>query len=97
MPSAKMSKRKRNSKPSVPGDKIRKLSDTVPISSDLLVVKGPKLQSIISDEEMEITVDTLDTLASFPSVIKSKPCKNLRVAVYNFGQACTTGMNAASE
>jgi hypothetical protein len=94
MPSTKMAKRKRNSKPNVPSDKIRKLEDTVPISS---TVTGPKLLSIISDEEMEITVDTLATLATFPSVIKSKSCKDLRVAVYNFGQACTTGMNAASK
>jgi hypothetical protein len=92
-----MSKRKRNAKQNVSSEKIRKLSEAVPASSEILVTKGPKLVSIISDEEMEITIDTLDTLATLPSVIKSKPCKDLRVAVYNFGRACTTGMNSASK
>lgn len=51
--------------------------------------------SIISPEEIEITVDTLQTLAKHPNVIKSKMCKDVRTAVYDFRQACTTGLNTA--
>jgi hypothetical protein len=53
------------------------------------------LSTLISDEELEITVDTLQTLADNPTVIKSKACKDLRAAVYDFRQACTTGVNTA--
>lgn len=52
------------------------------------------LQSVISTEELEITVETLTALAQYPGLIKSKPCKDLRVAVHEFRQACTTGVNA---
>lgn len=52
--------------------------------------------SIVLPEDMEMTVETLQTLAQYPSVIKSKACKDLRTAVYAFRQACTTGLNAAS-
>jgi hypothetical protein len=55
------------------------------------------LNTLISEEELEIAVETLVTLADFPSVIKSKACKSLRVAVYDFKQACTTGVNTAGE
>jgi hypothetical protein len=51
------------------------------------------LASVVSEEEIEITVETLDSLAQHPSLIKSKACRNLRTAVYGFKQACTTGMN----
>jgi hypothetical protein len=53
------------------------------------------LQTVISEEELEIAVETLTELAKYPGLIKSKPCKNLRVAVHEFRQACTTGVNAA--
>ncbi|UNI16529.1 hypothetical protein JDV02_002957 [Purpureocillium takamizusanense] len=53
------------------------------------------LQTVISDEELEITIDTLATLAQYPGLTKSKLCKDLRVAVYDFRQSCTTGVNAA--
>ena len=55
------------------------------------------LQTVISEEELEITVETLTALAKYPSLIKSRPCKDLRVAVHGFRQACTTGVNAASK
>jgi hypothetical protein len=54
------------------------------------------LSTIISDEELEITVETLATLTEHPSIIKSKPCKGLRAAVFDFREACTTGVNTAS-
>ncbi|KAF2822513.1 prolyl 4-hydroxylase [Ophiobolus disseminans] len=53
------------------------------------------VHSIISPEEIEVTVETLQTLAEHPALIKSKACKDLRTAVYGFRQACTTGMNSA--
>jgi hypothetical protein len=60
-------------------------------------VGAPKTISSIGllPDDLEIAVDALNTLASNPSVIKSKQCKDLRTAVYQFGQACTTGFNAS--
>ncbi|KAI0965034.1 prolyl 4-hydroxylase [Xylaria arbuscula] len=55
------------------------------------------LTSVVSGEEIEIAVETLDSLAQHPALIKSKACRNLRTAVYGFKQACTTGMNTAVE
>jgi hypothetical protein len=49
------------------------------------------LNSLISDEELEITVETLQTLAEHPAIIKSKICRDLRGAVYDFRHACTVG------
>lgn len=58
----------------------------------------PKLlQTVVSEEELDITVDTLRTLAANPSLIKSKACKDLRAAVFDFKQASTTGALAASD
>lgn len=51
------------------------------------------LQTIISEEELEIAVDTLKTLTRYPSAIKAKGAKELRAAVYDFRMACTTGTN----
>ncbi|KAH5473361.1 hypothetical protein HBI22_055480 [Parastagonospora nodorum] len=53
------------------------------------------VHSVISSEEIEVTVETLQTLAKHPVLIKSKACKDLRTAVYGFRQACTTGLNSA--
>ncbi|PQE04345.1 prolyl 4-hydroxylase protein [Rutstroemia sp. NJR-2017a BBW] len=50
---------------------------------------------LIADEDIEISVDTLNTLAQNPALIKSKACKELRTAVFDFRQACTTGFNAS--
>lgn len=44
---------------------------------------------------MEVAVETLQSLTEHPALIKSKACKDLRAAVYNFRQASTTGMAAA--
>lgn len=57
----------------------------------------PKLlTSIISPEELEITVDTLQTLAAHPSLTKAKAAKDLRAAVFEFRRACTTGQASAA-
>ncbi|KAF4913324.1 hypothetical protein CGCVW01_v010889 [Colletotrichum viniferum] len=54
---------------------------------DATSLEPKSLQTVISDEELEIAVDTLKTLASYPNLIKSRACKDLRVAVYGFRQA----------
>ncbi len=48
----------------------------------------------LTQDDLEISVDTLNTLAENPSVIKSKDCKDLRTAVFTFRQACIVGLNA---
>ncbi|KAE9364198.1 hypothetical protein N431DRAFT_496771 [Stipitochalara longipes BDJ] len=54
------------------------------------------IQSIgLESDDLDIAIDTLNTLAQNPCVIKSKACKDLRTAVYEFRQACTTGFNAS--
>lgn len=53
------------------------------------------VHSVISSEEIEVAVETLQTLSEHPLLIKSKACKDLRTAVYDFRQACTTGLNSA--
>ncbi|KAF9890096.1 hypothetical protein FE257_006257 [Aspergillus nanangensis] len=55
------------------------------------------LNTVVSDEELDITLETLTSLAQYPGLIKSKACKDLRVAVYDFRQACTTGANNAED
>ncbi|EDN91984.1 hypothetical protein SS1G_07846 [Sclerotinia sclerotiorum 1980 UF-70] len=50
---------------------------------------------LIAEEDIEISVDTLSTLAKNPALIKSKACKELRTAVFDFRNACTTGFNAS--
>jgi len=52
------------------------------------------LQTLISEEELEVAVDTLKTLTKYPSAIKAKGARELRAAVYDFRMACTTGMSA---
>jgi len=51
----------------------------------------------LEEADLEITIETLNILAEHPSVIKSKACKDLRTSVYEFRQACTTGLNAGGK
>ncbi|RQM08638.1 hypothetical protein DH86_00000360 [Scytalidium sp. 3C] len=53
------------------------------------------LHTLVPAEDLEITIDTLNVLAENPNLIKSKACKDLRTAVYDFRNACTTGANAS--
>jgi hypothetical protein len=54
------------------------------------------LSTLVSDEELEVTIETLQTLTQYPALLKSKACRDLRVAVFNFRQACSVGaVNAA--
>ena len=53
--------------------------------------------TVISPDEIELAVETLETLSKHPAIIKSKVCKELRTAVFDFRQACTTGINSAGD
>lgn len=97
MAKSKPAKRKHVAQVDLP-QKLRKTpTATVTPPPDGSDPAEPKsLATVISDEELEITVDTLTTLSQYPGLIKTKPCKDLRVAVYDFRQACTTGTNSAT-
>ena len=98
MAGPKSNKRKRNAQSNNQSNKNPKHTATSlpsPPSSDTNEPKS--LSTIISEEEIEITVDTLATLSKHPTLIKSKPCKSLRTAVFDFRQACTTGANTTGE
>nr|POF12956.1 hypothetical protein CFP56_10104 [Quercus suber] len=56
--------------------------------------EATSVHALLLPEDIEITVETLQTLARNPSVIKTKTCKDVRTAVHGFRQACTTGLNA---
>merc|ERR1712093_735502 len=89
-------KRKQESQSTVVAGKKIKTTSTItpPPEKDLLEPKT--IQSVgLTEDDLELAIDTLTTLAQNPSVIKSKACKDLRTAVYDFRQACTTGFNAA--
>lgn len=55
------------------------------------------IETVVPAEDLEIAAETLEALSQHPSLIKSKACKDLRTAVYNFRQASTTGMIAAEK
>lgn len=76
--------------------KKAKTSTTITPPPDYENNEPKTIKSIgLEDDDLELAVDTLSTLAANPAVIKSKACKDLRTAVYEFRQACTTGFNAA--
>ena len=78
--------------------KTTQLQTLSPPATDTDAPLEPKhLSSLISPEELSITIETLESLAQYPSLIKSKQCKDLRVATYDFRTACTTGLNTAAE
>lgn len=98
MAQSKSAKRKRNAQGGTPQKHVKVTKTAVPVNpipaDEPFEIK--RLQSVISDEELEVTIDTLATLAQYPSLTKSKLCRNLRTAVYDFRQSCTTGVNATS-
>lgn len=97
MSKSKAAKRKREAQATIP-NKLPKTGTTITPPPDALVNLEPKsLNTLISNEELELAIETLQTLTEFPNVIKSKACKDLRVAVYDFRQACTTGVNTAAD
>lgn len=90
----KISKRKRNAK-AQQAQKAAKMEASLPITPATDAFEPKSLHTVISEEELDIATDTLTTLAKYPNLTKSKLCKNLRVAVYDFRQSCTTGVNSA--
>ncbi|XPS95349.1 hypothetical protein M3J09_004640 [Ascochyta lentis] len=90
-----MAKRKRNNASSNAVKKQATASLPSPPHEKETALGAPSIHAVISPEEMEITVETLQSLTEHPVLIKSKACKELRAAVYNFRQASTTGMAAA--
>ncbi|KAH7066225.1 prolyl 4-hydroxylase [Paraphoma chrysanthemicola] len=89
-----MGKRKRSNAPA-PAVKKQTTTGIPSPPHDTTSLEPSNVHSIISPEEIEVTVETLQTLSEHPALIKSKACKDLRTAVYGFRQACTTGMNSA--
>lgn len=88
MAKSKAAKRKRNAQIDVP-QKLPKASIPTPPPD----AEPTHLNEIISDEELNTTIEALTALSQYPSLTKSKACKDIRVAVYEFRQACTTGVN----
>lgn len=93
MAKSKAAKRKRNAQVEIP-QKLPKASTLTP-PPDGASQEPTNLKEIVSDEELDITIETLMALSQYPSLTKSKACKDIRVAVYEFRQACTTGVNTA--
>ncbi|KAF2127032.1 prolyl 4-hydroxylase [Dothidotthia symphoricarpi CBS 119687] len=89
---ASMAKRKRSG---APANAVKKAATATGIPSPPHDSHPTNTYSVISPEEIDVTVETLRTLAEHPALIKSKACKELRTAVYDFRQACTTGLNTA--
>ncbi|KAL3450321.1 hypothetical protein BJX65DRAFT_270582 [Aspergillus insuetus] len=96
MAKSKNNKRKRNAQQTLP-QKVLKSSTFPPTPPpDVATTADPHhLKTIVSDEELETTIETLSALSEYPSLTKSKACKDLRVAVYDFRRACTTGLDNA--
>jgi hypothetical protein len=90
-----MAKRKRNSQANAPFKAVKTSGILTPPQE--ASIEPQKLHTVISTEELEIAVDTLQALAQYPGIIKSKACRDLRTAVYDFRQACTTGVNTADK
>lgn len=92
-------KRKQNAQEELPRKAPKTSATTVtpPDSDDNTAsnLEPKSLQTVISDEELDIAIDTLNTLAKYPNLIKSKQCRDLRVAVYDFRQNCASGVNNA--
>lgn len=92
-----MAKRKRNNtQASAVKKQVPSAGIPSPPSDSTTLFEPTNASSIVLPEDIEISVETLQTLAQYPTIIKSKACKDLRTAVYGFRQACTTGLNAAS-
>ena len=97
MAKSKSAKRKRAAQNELPQklQKTHAVTITPPPDGSEAASEPKSLATVISDEELEITIDTLKELSQHPALIKTKPCKALRVAVYDFRQACTMGTNSA--
>ncbi|RDW81889.1 prolyl 4-hydroxylase-like protein [Coleophoma cylindrospora] len=77
------------------GGPAKKVKATAIVALTPAVNEPKSVQTLIPDEDLEITTETLTILAENPGLIKSKACKDLRTAVFDFRKACTTGFNAS--
>jgi hypothetical protein len=93
---ANMGKRKRNNAQTNTMKKQTTTGIPGPLQ-DKTSLEPTNVNSLVSSEEIEVTVETLQSLTEHPALIKSKACKDLRTAIFDFRQACTTGMNSAGE
>jgi hypothetical protein len=76
MAKSKSAKRKRNALAGYP-HKLPKLSETITPPPDPKSSVEPKsLLTLVSDEELETTIDTLALLSDYLNIIKSKACKD---------------------
>lgn len=90
------SKAKRKAQGHENNDIIKKIKTGAAITPPPDAGEPKTLRSVgLEDDDLDIAIDTLRTLAENPGVIKSKACKDLRTAVYEFRQACTTGLNSS--
>ncbi|KAM3422939.1 hypothetical protein BST61_g422 [Cercospora zeina] len=89
-----MAKRKRNNTQANTASKKHASGTGIRTPPSETSVEPANASAVVPPEDLEITVETLQALTEHPSVIKSKTCKDLRTAVFNFRQACTTGQNA---
>ncbi|TDZ39150.1 hypothetical protein CTRI78_v010675 [Colletotrichum trifolii] len=91
MTKSKSKKRKQNALVEVPNKhpktNLTAINTPPDSDADATALEPKSLATVISEEELEISIDTLKTLAQHPGLIKSKACKDLRVAVYDFRQA----------
>ena len=90
------SKRKAAGLPVEAASKKIKAGPTITPPPEHTTNEPKTIQSVgLENDDLDIAIDTLNTLTQNPGVIKSKACKDLRTAVYEFRQACTTGFNAS--
>ena len=88
MTKSKAAKRKRQAQTEGSHKLIRTAIATItPPPEDAATSQPLPLASLVDDDELETTVQTLNLLAQHPIVIKTKGCKDLRAAVYDFRQA----------
>ncbi|SPO07282.1 uncharacterized protein DNG_09976 [Cephalotrichum gorgonifer] len=88
------SKRKRAATKAQASSKVPKITAATITPPPDGAFQPKSLQTVVSEEELEIAVETLTSLAQYPGLIKTKACKDLRAAVHEFRQACTTGVNS---
>ncbi|KAH8591079.1 hypothetical protein B0O99DRAFT_277781 [Bisporella sp. PMI_857] len=80
------------------GISVKKIKTGIPSPPPDTAGELKSLGSIgLEDADIEIAVDVLRILAQNPGVVKGKGCKELRTSVYEFRQACTTGLNSSSD
>ncbi|KAI5357878.1 putative oxoglutarate/iron-dependent dioxygenase, prolyl 4-hydroxylase [Septoria linicola] len=89
-----MAKRKRNNVQAAPVSKKQVSTTGIRTPPQESTTEPTNVQSVVPPEDVEITIETLQALKEYPNVLKSKSCKDLRTAVFDFRQACTTGQNA---